>query len=132
MLPARLHLAEKRAAPRFIGVLRLRDFGLSRMITERQARHLTTRPTVHAAYAMRLRLSIQRHALPPAEVLWNVSEEQALKLFSIAQLLEEINHIIPLESEDWGLEDYVVEVGGFECFHFAQVAQVLKDEDRIW
>ena len=102
------------------------------MITKRQARHLTTRPTVHAAYAMRLRLSIQRHALPPAEVLWNVSKEQALKLFSIAQLLEEINHIIPLESEDWGLEDYVVEVGGFECFHFAQVAQVLKDEDRIW
>lgn len=80
---------------------------------------------------MRLRLSIQRHALPPAEVLWTVSEEQALKLFSIAQLLEEINHIIPLESQDWGLEDYVVEVGGFECFHFAQVAQVLKDEDRI-
>ena len=120
-----------RAAPRFIGVLRLRDFGLS-MITERQARHLTTRPTVHAAYAMRLRLSIQRHALPPAEVLWNVPKEQALKLFSIAQLLEEINHIIPLESQDWGLEDYVVEVGGFECFHFAQVAQVLKDEDRIW
>jgi hypothetical protein len=126
------HLAEKRVAPRFIGVLRLRDFELSRMITERQARHPTTRPTVHAAYAMRLRLSIRRHALPPAEVLWNVSEEQALKLFSIAQLLEEINHIIPLESQDWGLEDYVVEVGGFECFHFAQVAQVLKDEDRIW
>ena len=130
--PLGLHLAAKRAAPRFIGVLRLRDFELSRMITERQARHSITRPTVHAAYAMRLRLSIQRHALPPAEVLWNVSEEQALKLFSIAQLLEEINHIVPLESQDWGLEDYVVEVAGFECFHFAQVSQVLKDEDRIW
>ena len=55
-----------------------------------------------------------------------------MKLFSIAQLLEEINYIIPLESQDWGLEDYVVEVAGFECFHFAQVSQVLKDEDRIW
>ncbi|OCL07729.1 hypothetical protein AOQ84DRAFT_440025 [Glonium stellatum] len=80
---------------------------------------------------MRLRLSIQRHALPPVEVLWNISEEQSLKLFSVAQLLEEINHIIPLESQDWGLEDYVVEVGGFECLHFSQVAQVLKDEDRV-
>ncbi|OCK82291.1 hypothetical protein K432DRAFT_391417 [Lepidopterella palustris CBS 459.81] len=80
---------------------------------------------------MRLRLSIKRHALPPTEVLWTVPDDQAQKAFSIARLLEEINHIVPLESENWGLEDYVVEVGGYECLHFSLISQVLKDEDEV-
>ncbi|KAF2180376.1 hypothetical protein K469DRAFT_278077 [Zopfia rhizophila CBS 207.26] len=80
---------------------------------------------------MRLRLSVQRHKLPSTEVLWSVANDQAQQAFTIAKLLEEVNHIIPLESDHWGLEDYVVEVGGFECLHFSPVADILKDEDRV-
>ncbi|KAL9013604.1 MAG: hypothetical protein Q9173_001721, partial [Seirophora scorigena] len=47
-------------------------------------------------------------------------------------LLEQVNDIIPLESEEWGLEDYAVEVGGFECLHFHEANQVLKENDEVW
>ncbi|KAL8769129.1 MAG: hypothetical protein Q9209_004763 [Squamulea sp. 1 TL-2023] len=50
---------------------------------------------------------------------------------TIAQLLERVNEIIPLESGDWGLEDYAVEVRGFECLHFSEVNQVLKEDDEV-
>lgn len=80
---------------------------------------------------MRLRLSIQRHGLPTAEVLWAIRDDQAQAISTISQLLEQINDIIPLESEDWGLEDYVVQVNGFECLHFSQLGQVIKDEDVV-
>jgi hypothetical protein len=82
---------------------------------------------------MRLRLSVQRNALPPTDVLWTVSDDEASqKAFTIARLLDDVNRIIPLESDTWGLDDYVVTVGGYECLHFAQVGYVLKDEDRVW
>ena len=51
---------------------------------------------------------------------------------TISQFLEQVNDILPLESEDWGLEDYSVEVRGFECLHFAEVNQVLRDDDEVW
>jgi hypothetical protein len=51
--------------------------------------------------------------------------------YTIARLLEDVNHIIPLEAEHWGLEDYVVEVQGFECLHFSPVSQVLKEDDLV-
>ncbi|KAI4286580.1 MAG: hypothetical protein L6R35_004163, partial [Caloplaca aegaea] len=50
---------------------------------------------------------------------------------TISQLLEQVNDIIPLESEEWGLEDYIVEVGGFECLHFQETNQVLKENDEV-
>ncbi|KAF2808203.1 uncharacterized protein BDZ99DRAFT_464100, partial [Mytilinidion resinicola] len=81
---------------------------------------------------MRLRLSVQRNTLPPTDVLWTVSDDQvSQKAFTIARLLDDVNRIVPLESDTWGLEDYVVTVGGYECLHFAQVGHVLKDEDRV-
>ncbi|KAJ9668470.1 hypothetical protein H2201_001518 [Coniosporium apollinis] len=80
---------------------------------------------------MRLRLSIQRHGLPTAEVLWAIRDDQAQAISTISQLLEQVNDIIPLESEDWGLEDYVVQVNGFECLHFSQLGQIIKDEDVV-
>ncbi len=46
-----------------------------------------------------------------------------------------MNEVIPLESEDWGLEDYAVEVAGFECLHFWEiggVGGVLRDGDVVW
>ena len=43
-----------------------------------------------------------------------------------------MNDVIPLESEDWGLEDYAVEVRGFECLHFSELGQLLREDDEVW
>lgn len=61
--------------------------------------------------------------------------------YTIAQLLEDVNGVLPLETEGelvddeysgaWGLEDYVVEVGGFECMHFMEVDGLLRDGDEV-
>lgn len=52
-----------------------------------------------------------------------------------------MNEVIPLETEQqlfddessgqWGLEDYVVEVGGSECLHFMEVEGLLRDGDEV-
>jgi hypothetical protein len=86
--------------------------------------------------AMRLRLTIQRHALPPTNILWTVrvqdpTSTSAPAYATISQLLEDVNDVVPLESNDWGLEDYVVEIGGYECLHFQPVDSVLKEDDKI-
>jgi hypothetical protein len=80
---------------------------------------------------MRLRLTVQRNSLPPANILWNVPDTISSTAYTITRLLEDVNHIIPLEAEQWGLEHYVVEVGGFECLHFSPVAQALKEDDHV-
>jgi hypothetical protein len=80
---------------------------------------------------MKVRLSVQRHRLPTAEVLWVLSDPQTNPSSSIARLLVEVNEIIPLESEHWGLEDYVVQVGGFECLHFQRIGDVLSEGDHV-
>ena len=51
---------------------------------------------------------------------------------TIAQLLEAVNEILPLESGEWGLVDYTVEVRGFECLHFSELSHVLKEDDEVW
>ncbi|KAI9885117.1 MAG: hypothetical protein M1823_003085 [Watsoniomyces obsoletus] len=79
---------------------------------------------------MRLRLSIQRHGLPNTQILWTIAGSGD-KSISIAELLEQVNNIIPLEAEDWGLEDYAVECAGYECLHFQPVGTVLKDLDQV-
>lgn len=80
---------------------------------------------------------IQRQSLPPVQLLWTLRHlcpplAAAGGSFTICQLLEQINEIIPLEAEDWGLEDYAVEVGGFECLHFSEISHVLKEDDVVW
>jgi hypothetical protein len=82
-------------------------------------------------FNMRLRLTVQRNGIPAANVLWNVPETNSSQAYTITRLLEDVNHVIPLEAEQWGLEHYVVEVGGFECLHFSPVAQSLKDDDHV-
>lgn len=86
---------------------------------------------------MRLHLIVQRNALPPVHILWITGAlgplySAAGKELTISQLLEQVNDIIPLESGEWGLEDYIVEVGGFECLHFLEAGQVLKEGDEVW
>ncbi|KAL4961233.1 uncharacterized protein BDV14DRAFT_128255 [Aspergillus stella-maris] len=120
---------------------------------------------------MRLHLTISRHGLPITRILWTTSPPSLLghnlpnassilpaassavtssrmpnALYSnggytIAQLLEDVNEVIPLETEprlfedessgQWGLEDYVVEVGGSECLHFMELEGILRDGDEV-
>jgi hypothetical protein len=46
-------------------------------------------------------------------------------------MLTQVDEVIPLESEHWGLEDYVVQVDGFECLHFSKIGEVLKPGDHV-
>lgn len=92
---------------------------------------------------MRLQLLIHRHALPPVRIVHTTGTGPASHTRSpastIADLLNDVNDIIPLESEDgeWGLEDYVVEVAGldsasnYECLHFQVVEDVLREFDEV-
>ncbi|KAF3391162.1 hypothetical protein DPV78_011294 [Talaromyces pinophilus] len=111
---------------------------------------------------MRLQLTILRHGLPATRILWTVRSQNSHPISTsaiastrlpnaaygnegctIAQLLEDINEVVPLETaveavgenEDtggqWGLEDYVVEVNGFECLHFMSVDGLLREGDEV-
>ncbi|MCJ1436226.1 hypothetical protein MMC27_005604 [Xylographa pallens] len=84
---------------------------------------------------MRLQLTVGRQGMVPVYLLWdpialrpNRTEDGAN--ITIAQLLDQINEVVPLEAADWGLEDYVVEVNGFECLHFCSLS-ILKDNDYV-
>ena len=84
---------------------------------------------------MRLRLHIQRHGLPPGPVIWTTGDSDSVRGAqngTISQLLERVNDIIPLESDEWGLEDYIVEIHGYECLHFQELESVFKDDDEVW
>ncbi|KAI0440410.1 hypothetical protein F4803DRAFT_527203 [Xylaria telfairii] len=83
---------------------------------------------------MRLRLVVRRHGLPELRLMWHVSLDSNP---SISKLLEQLNNHVPLESEHWGLEDYVVELhdtdgADFECLHYQLVRSVLKPDDRVF
>lgn len=84
-----------------------------------------------ASATMRLRLTIQRNGLPAANILWSVPDTNSASAYTVTRLLEDVNLIVPLEAEHWGLEHYVVEVGGFECLHFMPVGQCLKEDDHV-
>ncbi|KAK7947078.1 uncharacterized protein PG986_011399 [Apiospora aurea] len=82
---------------------------------------------------MRLNLAIRRNGLPEAKVVWPVPLEENP---TISKLLEQVNDIIPLESSDWGLDDYAVELSApdgsnFECLHFQPVRTVLQEGDHV-
>lgn len=82
---------------------------------------------------IRLRLTVRRHAVPEVKLLWPCTISEDL---TIAKLLADVNEVVPLEAEQWGLEDYTVELsdgkgGSFECLHFQQVSKVLKTDDQV-
>jgi hypothetical protein len=80
---------------------------------------------------MRLRLTVQRNNLPVSNILWTVPDTASVQAYTFARLLEDINRILPLEAEQWGLDDYAVELGGFECLHFSPVLQTLREDDHL-
>lgn len=82
---------------------------------------------------IRLRLAVRRNGLPDTNVVWPVALGSNP---TIAKLLEQVNDIIPLESGEWGLEDYAVELqtstgSAFECLHFQPIRDVLKEDDQV-
>lgn len=86
---------------------------------------------------MRLRLTVQRQGLPSVFVLWDVRPATGPQgpqgpSLTISQFLDQVNDVIPLEGGDWGLEDYALEVGGFECLHFTELRNILKEDDEVW
>ena len=88
------------------------------------------RPKAHGQLSdgMRLCLTIQRHTLPATRILWKAPTEST----TVAELVEQINQFVPLESDGWGLEDYVLSFkGGYECLHFQDIHQVLNDNDHV-
>lgn len=84
-------------------------------------------------HEMRLRLVVRRHALPETRIIFPIPLDNDP---TVANLIELVNGIIPLESEDWGLEDYVVELhdadgNAFDCLHFQRVATVLNPDEEV-
>jgi len=76
---------------------------------------------------MRLKVEVHRHKLPTTSILWQADPHQTISAF-----LQAIDVIIPLQSEDWALDDYIVQdFNGFEALHFSNIGHVLKDEDFI-
>ncbi|KAF2093469.1 hypothetical protein NA57DRAFT_81397 [Rhizodiscina lignyota] len=80
---------------------------------------------------MRIRVTVHRHGLAKVKLLFPIPEDERHDVATISQLLKKINETIPLESENWGLEDYVVLVGEFECQHFAKIEEVLNHDDAV-
>ncbi|KAH0137256.1 hypothetical protein KCU67_g15814, partial [Aureobasidium melanogenum] len=76
--------------------------------------------------AMRIRLQVLRHQLPPTKILWKVDAAS-----TTAELLTQISDFFPLEAEGWGLEDYAVHLGGYELLHFQQLGDILKEDDEV-
>ena len=83
--------------------------------------------TTSKPFTMRLRLCVYRHELPPTKLLWNVPKPH----LTIAELLDQLNDVVPLEAEGWGFEDYAVQVGSYEALHFQTITDILKDEDEV-
>ncbi|OAA34609.1 hypothetical protein NOR_08367 [Metarhizium rileyi] len=82
---------------------------------------------------LRLRLAVRRHGVPEVKLVWPCARTPGT---TIANLLTQINEVVPLESSNWGLEDYAVELSddqgrSYECLHFQLVSQILKDEDQV-
>lgn len=78
---------------------------------------------------MRLRLRIERNELPPTQILHSIPSTQTSQ--TIAQFLQNINVLFPLESTNWDISDYAVLVGGYEATHYTEVGQAFKDEDEV-
>lgn len=81
---------------------------------------------------MRLRLQIRRHGLATTKIWWDTTqclEEQPNA--TVANLLQYINEVCPLDYENLGLEDYVMEIGGYGLVHWQHVSSLLKDGDEI-
>ncbi|KAF2219084.1 hypothetical protein BDZ85DRAFT_60916 [Elsinoe ampelina] len=76
---------------------------------------------------MRLQLEVCRHRLPVIKILWQADEDTI-----VSDLLSNVDLSVPLQSEEWGLEDYVLETAaGFEALHYQKVGDILREDDYL-
>lgn len=80
---------------------------------------------------MRIRLVINRNGLPSMKIWWDTSSFQPGDDKTVSSLLARVSQIVPLESSKWGLEDYAVEIEGFEILHFQEVETVIREADEV-
>ncbi|KAL1894012.1 hypothetical protein Sste5346_006154 [Sporothrix stenoceras] len=85
---------------------------------------------------LRLRLHIQRNGLPDTRIVFLLPTTDDT---TVTKLLEQVNELVPLESDDWGLDDYVVEVASttdrsafFECLHYQLVSNLLDRDSEVF
>ncbi|CCX11533.1 Similar to hypothetical protein [Tuber melanosporum Mel28]; acc. no. XP_002840981 [Pyronema omphalodes CBS 100304] len=81
---------------------------------------------------MRLRLQIFRNGLPVVKLIWETTARlQPGTDEIVSNLLASVNEIFPLEGSTIGLEEYVVELDGFEVLHFQELSTVFKNDDTV-
>lgn len=81
---------------------------------------------------MRLRVTVKRYGLPDLPIVWPVESGSIM----ISQFLEAIHDAIPIESRDWGTDDYAVYLKGangadYECLHYQLLDKVFKEDDEV-
>ncbi|RYP79541.1 hypothetical protein DL769_002905 [Monosporascus sp. CRB-8-3] len=82
---------------------------------------------------IRLRVVVQRNGLPDDRFMLPLPLEDDP---TVAKLLEQVHsNYFPLESGQWGLEDYVVyrvcsDGSLFECLHFSSIRSIFRDDDQ--
>lgn len=65
------------------------------------------------------------------KIWWDTSSFQPGDDKTVSSLLARVSQIVPLESSKWGLEDYAVEVDGFEILHFQEVETLIREADEV-
>lgn len=78
---------------------------------------------------MLLRVSVLRYQLPAVKFLYfaPVSQEP----LPVSKLLELVDQLVPLKSDNWSLDDYFVSCGDYECLHYSDCRSILKENDEI-
>lgn len=82
---------------------------------------------------LRVRLHIQRNGLPDTRIVYLLATTDDT---TVTKLLEQVNETVPLESTDWGLDDYAVELQSskgafFECLHYQLVSKLFEKDDEV-
>ena len=80
-------------------------------------------------YSMRLYVNVKRYELPDSKFVYSVTSGQ--QSCSISALMFAINKQMPMESGNWGLEDYSLRLNGYDLLHYSKVDEVLRDGDQI-
>lgn len=80
---------------------------------------------------MRLRLRILKEDGSISQILWGLEENHEAQTTTIAQLLEQVDNAVGLQSILKDLSHLVVEVDGYECLSHLLAGKLLKDEDEV-
>lgn len=65
------------------------------------------------------------------KIWWDTSSFEPGDDRTVSTFLARVGRVVPLESSLWGLEDYAVEIDGFEILHFQEVESIMRDHDEV-